>query len=96
MSKIVNPYKCDVCGTPKGEANKWLLGIPVLAAEVGSHLCKLIGPVYYDRDPDLYVNGYIILDWNDRTADTEHLKVHHLCSEKCALTKQAEYLRRPA
>ena len=82
MSRIDNPYKCDVCGAAKGEGNKWLLGFPVDAG------------LYLGRKVLIQTIGYAITDWSDIRATDEKLEVHHLCSEKCALTKQAEYLRR--
>ena len=86
MSKIASPYKCDVCGTAKGEGNKWLLGFPV---DAGMSLGHKIKP-----DGLIAIIGYAITDWRDIRADDEKLIVHHLCSEKCAFTKQAEYIRR--
>ena len=88
MSKIANPYKCDVCGQPKGEGNKWLLGIPIIDG------CPL--PCHAIRkgfEPPTVKSAYILMDWDDEIVGTEET-IHHLCSEKCALTKQAEYLRR--
>ena len=86
MSKIVNPYKCDICGQAKGEGNKWLLGFPV---DVGLGMGRIVKP-----DGLIATIGYAITDWRDIHASNEKLIVHHLCSEKCAYTKQQEYLRR--
>lgn len=89
MSRIVNPYKCDVCGMPKGDGNKWLLGLVV--AKVDGQPGGRIG---FGEVGSLL--GYAIISWSDELANRDDKFIHHLCSDKCALTKQAEYLRRPA
>lgn len=38
--------------------------------------------------------GYALVAWSESVAASEIRFVHHLCSDKCALTKQAEHLRR--
>lgn len=81
--KIESPYRCDGCGIAKGEANHWLLGINMTT------LCDVITVT---GGPSLV--GYAIVQWDLNLVDDAQLKPHHLCGEKCALTKQAEYLRR--
>jgi hypothetical protein len=92
MALIANPYKCDVCSRPKGEGNGWLLGIIIASL----HHQPLYLPTA--RDPQALecpdVKGYAIIEWEDEVAPYSNPNVHHLCSEQCALTKQAEYLRR--
>jgi hypothetical protein len=86
MSRISNPYKCDVCGAAKGEGNKWLLGIDMALVTITS----------YPKPASTHFTsvGYAIMQWNHDLADDKKMQPHHLCGEKCALTKQAEYLRR--
>jgi hypothetical protein len=100
MSKVTDPYKCDCCGRLKGEGNGWLLGVII-----DLHHQYVGLPARMSNDPDdpmfreygvASANGYAIVKWHDAVAASEIPFVHHLCSEKCALTKQSEYLRRPA
>ena len=93
MSRIVNPYKCDVCGMPKGDGNKWLLGIPIIDGSISVAIETESDP--QALEPPSIRAGYILMDWDAEIAK-EAIRIHHLCSEKCALTEQAEYLRRPA
>lgn len=89
--KIDNPYKCDVCGLPKGDGNKWLLGLPIEAGGIDAPIARLL---LGDDSEDAGIRGYAILDWSEEVADSKRETVQHLCSDKCALTKQSEYLRR--
>ena len=86
MSMINNPYKCDVCGAAKGEGNRWLLGVNLSLIAISS----------YAKPNTAHYNmaGYAIIQWDADLADDKNMQPHHLCGEKCALTKQAEYLRR--
>jgi hypothetical protein len=100
MSKISEPYKCDCCGRLKGEGNGWLLGVII---DQDCHPVVLPARMFNDPDDPMSRQfgvcswrGYAIIGWLDQVAASEIPFVHHLCSEKCALTKQAEYLRRPA
>lgn len=92
MAIIENPYRCDVCGKPKGEANKWLMGIVIdrrgsipkyVAIEFG--LC-----IPYDTDSSV---GYSLVKWDEELAFKFRQYIHHFCGEQCALKKQAEYIR---
>jgi hypothetical protein len=78
-------FKCEVCGKVKGDANRWLLGVPLFGELVpfGFIDVELSAP-----EPVAYALG----DWNEALAHRPG--THHLCGDKCALTKQAEYLRR--
>lgn len=96
--KIDSPFKCDCCGNTKGEGNGWLMGVII-------HVDKqYVGlPARMSNDPSsLYfrdygvasATGYALVQWSESVAASEIPFIHHLCSDKCALTKQAEYLRK--
>lgn len=85
---VENPFRCDGCGVAKGDANKWLLGfalMPGLDADL-----NIPSPSYLSH----VLTGYAIVQWDEYFATTKDVPVHHLCSEACALKKQAEFIRR--
>lgn len=87
MARIENPYKCDVCGKAKGEGNLWFIGLVMRIPQDSARLCNWL----HCRPSDTVIPGYAIMQWD--LALAENAKSHHLCSEQCALTKQAEFIR---
>jgi hypothetical protein len=77
-----NPYLCDVCHRQKGEANKWLLGFAIVSQAPAGNVALMASGTAI---------GYAIVTWTNAIADSP--LVHHLCSDTCALKKQAEYIR---
>jgi hypothetical protein len=74
----------------KGEANKWLLGIPIVNGSIRVGIETESDP--QGLEPPSIKSGYILLDWDEEIAQNA-TGVHHLCSDRCALTNQARYLR---
>lgn len=50
--KLPNPYKCDGCGTLKGEANRWWLQLNPVASQDLTVGFKLVTWENAEWDPD--------------------------------------------
>ena len=87
--RLPNPWKCDCCGNSKGEGNGWQIGIPLVAPSADAPTYQM----HFEIASQSLI-GYAIIQWNEVIAGQITIPVHHLCSDKCALTKQAEYLRK--
>lgn len=88
MATIPHPFTCDArsCTQRKGEGNKWMLGL-VIGRDF-----RLSSPSHPGDIPRF---GYAIIPWDEELARSPHVRVHHICSEQCAIRIQSEYIREP-